>query len=317
MLTPAETRFTLILMAVLIAAAPLFFPSAFYYRIGALIFINAFAVTGLVVLIGYAGQISLGHAGFSGVGAYACALAPGHLGLPPVLALVLGALVSGALAWVIGRPILRLRGHYLAAATLGFGVLVYMVLNNAAGLTGGPDGVAVPGLGLKELLKSAGLKIKTPVLWYWLSGAVLTAGALAAAGLHNSPTGRALRAVHDSETAAAAAGVDVARCKLAAFVISAVYASVAGSMIALFNQFISPGVAGFLHSIELVTMAVLGGAGAVFGAFTGAAILTAVPQALAVFHDLEHLLLGLTMILVMIFMRDGLVPGAARFFRRE
>lgn len=316
MLTPAETRFTLIAMAVLIAAAPLLFPSTFYYRIGVLIFINAFAVTGLVVLIGYAGQISLGHAGFSGVGAYACALAPVHWGVPPVLALVLGAAVSGVLAWIIGRPILRLRGHYLAVVTLGFGILVYMVLNNTSGLTGGPDGMAVPGLGLKTLLKSAGLNIKASILWYWLSGAVLMAGALAAVGLHNSPTGRALRAVHDSETAAAAAGVDVARCKLAAFVISAVYASVAGSMIAMFNKFISPDVAGFLHSIELVTMAVLGGASAVFGAFTGASILTALPQVLAVFHDLEHLLLGLIMVLVMIFMRNGLVPGAARFFRR-
>ena len=104
-------------------------------------------------------------------------------------------------------------------------------------------------------------------------------------------------------------GVDVARYKLTAFVISAVYASLAGSMIALFNKFITPDVAGFLHSIELVTMAVLGGAGSVLGGIFGAALLTALPQLLTVFHEYEHLLLGLIMMLVMIFMRDGLLPS--------
>ena len=97
---------TLAALIVLIAVAPLFFPSSFYYRVGALIFINGLAVTGLVILIGYAGQVSLGHAGFSGIGAYACALGPIHLGLPPVLCVVLGALLSGGLAWLVGRPIL-------------------------------------------------------------------------------------------------------------------------------------------------------------------------------------------------------------------
>lgn len=115
---------TLVIFVVLIALAPLLFPSSFYYRIGALIFINGLAVIGLVVLIGYAGQISLGHAGFAGIGAYACALGPVHLGLPPVVSLVLGAALSGLIAWLVGRPILRLRGHYLAVATLGFGILV-------------------------------------------------------------------------------------------------------------------------------------------------------------------------------------------------
>ncbi|EEX12155.1 inner-membrane translocator [Citreicella sp. SE45] len=106
-------------LALLIALLPLFFPSGYYYRVGALIFVNALSVVGLVILIGYAGQISLGHAGFAGIGAYACALAPEHLGLHPALAVLLGAVVS-AYGALIGKPILRLKGYYLAVATLGF-----------------------------------------------------------------------------------------------------------------------------------------------------------------------------------------------------
>lgn len=308
---------TLLILGVVILLAPLVFPSAFYYRIGTLVFINGLAVTGLVILIGYAGQISLGHAGFSGIGAYACAIGPAHFGLPPLLCLVLGAALSALLAWLAGRPILKLKGHYLAVATLGFGILIAMVLNNEAQWTGGPDGMAVEPLGLKAALADLGLKLKTSVLWYWLSGLVLLVGAWLALNLHDSPSGRALRALHDSEVAASVVGVDVARFKLTAFVVSAVYASLAGSMLALFNKFVTPDVAGFLHSIELVTMTVLGGAGSVLGGILGAALLTALPQVLTVFHEYEHLLLGLIMMLVMIFLRQGLLPSLAAALRRR
>lgn len=307
---------TLIAMVAVIVIAPMFFPSSFYYRIGALIFINGLAVMGLVVLIGYAGQVSLGHAGFVGIGAYAAALGPIYLGLPPVLGIVLGAVVSGSLAWLIGRPILRLRGHYLAVATLGVGILIYMVLNNEAQLTGGPDGMPVQAIGLKEFLKSIGYSVKGSVMWYWLAAIVLLVGAVIGLNLHDSPTGRALRSLHDSEIAARTVGIDVARYKLRAFVISAVYASVAGSQLALMNKFISPDVASFLHSVELVTMTVLGGASVIFGALVGATILTALPQVLTMFEDFEHVLLGLIMMLVMIFMRAGLVPSLIKLIRR-
>lgn len=309
---------TLLFLGAIIVLAPLLFPSAFYYRVGTLIFINGLAVIGLVILIGFAGQISLGHAGFSGIGAYACAIGPVQLGLPPVLCVLLGAGLSALLAWLAGRPILRLKGHYLAVATLGFGILISMVLNNEAWLTGGPDGMPVEALGLKAALKTVGLKLKASVVWYWFAGLVLFLGAWLALNLRDSPTGRALRSLHDSEMAANVVGVDVARYKLTAFVISAVYASLAGSMIALFNRFITPDVAGFLHSIELVTMAVLGGAGSVLGGILGATLLTALPQVLTRFHEYEHLLLGLVMMLVMIFMREGLLPSLrAALQRRE
>lgn len=305
----------LAVLAGLIAVLPLFFPSGYYYRVGALIFVNALAVVGLVILIGYAGQISLGHAGFAGIGAYACALAPQQLGLHPGLALVLGAAISGVMALLIGRPILRLKGYYLAVATLGFGILVSMVLSNERALTGGPDGMQVQDLGLRALLRELGWRVSGGEMWYALSGIALLIGAWLALNLHNSPTGRAMRALHGSEVAAATVGVDVARQKLRAFVISAVYASVAGSLLALQNGYITPDVAGFMHSIEMVTMAVLGGVGSVLGATLGASILTLLPQVLTVFAEYEQLILGAAMILVMIFLPQGLLPSIARRIR--
>lgn len=306
---------TLLILAAVIAIAPVFFPSSYYFRVGSLIFVNGLAVTGLVILIGYAGQISLGHAGFAGIGAYSCALAPVHLGLHPALAALLGALLSAAIAYLVGRPILRLKGYYLAVASLGFGILVSMVLSNEAQLTGGPDGMAVSELGLRALLKAISIDLSNTEFWYAFSGLVLVIGAWLALNLYHSPTGRALRALHGSEVAARTVGVDVAHYKLVAFVISAVYASVSGSLLALQNKFITPDVAGFMHSIEMVTMTVLGGAGSVLGAILGAAILTTLPQVLTIFQEYEQLMLGLVMMLVMIFMREGLLPSIARRIR--
>lgn len=312
-LTPKSA--TLLVLAVLVALSPLFFPSGYYYRVGALIFVNGIAVTGIVILTGWAGQISLGHAGFAGIGAYACALAPVHWGLHPALAVVLGAAISALLAWLVGRPILRLRGYYLGVATLGFGILVSMVLNNERDLTRGPDGIEVPELGLRALLKGWGLDLSNGQFWYFFCGLCLIAGAWLALNLYNSPTGRALRALHGSEVAARTVGVDVARMKLQAFMISAVYASVSGSLLALQNKFITPDVAGFMHSIEMVTMAVLGGVGSVLGAIFGAGALTLLPQALTVFAEYEQMVLGLVMMLVMIFLREGLLPSILRKLR--
>jgi branched-chain amino acid transport system permease protein len=300
----------LALIALLVAAGGLLAPSAYYFRVGALVCISAIAVVGLNLLLGYAGQVSLGHAGFVGVGAYAVAVLPAHFGVPTLAAFMVGAIVSLLLALAIGKPILRLKGHFLAVATLGFGVLVAMVLTNETRWTGGPDGMSVPRL---ELF---GERIRTAQQWYWISGGVLLLGIALAQNLLESPTGRALRALHDSEVAARVAGVDVARAKLIVFAVSAVYASVAGSCLALLNGHITPDAAGFLHSVELVTMVVLGGMGSLVGSIVGAAALIILPQVLTVFHEYEHLLLGLFIVLIMIFLRDGIVPTLARRFGR-
>ena len=293
----------LLALAAVIAVLPLFLPNRFYYDVAILIGINAIAVIGLNLLIGYAGQISLGHAGFVGLGAYASAVLPQHFGVPAVLAPAIGALAVAALAYLVGRPILRLRGHYLAMATLGMGLLIFMVITNERELTGGPDGTAVARL---ELF---GWRIRGTETWYWITGAALLLATWLALNLIDSPTGRALRALHDSEVAARVAGVDVARYKLVAFVTSAVYASVAGSMVALYAGFVTPDVASFLHSIELVTMVVLGGMGSTFGAIVGAAVLTALPHTLTVFQEYQDATLGLILMASMIFLRRGLLPS--------
>jgi branched-chain amino acid transport system permease protein len=300
-----------LILAAIVLVLPLLVSSTFHLRIAALVFIFALAVVGLNLLMGFAGQVSLGHAGFFGIGAYAVAVGPTHLGVPSWVALIAGAAIAGLLAFVIGRPILRLKGHYLAVATLGMGILIAMVFTNEARFTGGPDGMPVPRL---ELF---GWRARTPIAWYWISGISLIAGALIAVNLIESPTGRAFRAIHDSETAARTIGIDVARYKLAAFVLSAVYAAVAGAYLALFDALVTPVTAGFLRSIEFVTMAVIGGLGSILGSVVGAAVLVLLPQVLTAFHDYEHIMLGLMMMVFMIFLSAGIVPSLARLMQRR
>jgi branched-chain amino acid transport system permease protein len=293
-------------LAALILVLGFVLPSSYYYRVATLVMISSLAVIGLNLLLGYAGQVSLGHAGFVGIGAYAVAVLPTHLGLPTLAALLAGAVFSGLLALAIGRPILRLKGHFLAVATLGFGVLIAMVLTNEVRWTGGPDGMSV------QRLEILGERIRTPQQWYWIAGGTLLLGLAIAQNLLDSPTGRALRALHDSEIAARVAGVDVARMKSTVFAVSAVYASVAGSYLALFNGHITPDAAGFLRSVEFVTMVVLGGMGSLVGSIVGAAVLEILPQVLTLFHEYEHLMLGVFIILIMIFLRDGIAPTILR-----
>jgi len=302
---------TLLGLAVVIAAIPWFFPSGFYFRVAALVWVSGLAAVGLQVLMGQAGQVSLGHAGFVGLGAYACALGPKYLGLPVLACLPLGALAAGLLAFVIGRPILRLKGHALAVATLGFGILVGMVLVGEGAVTGGPDGIRIPTATL------FGWRIRGAETWYWISAGALLLGVWLALNLQDSPSGRALAALHDSEVAAATLGVDVARHKLRAFVLAAVYASVAGSLLGMMNGFVTPDAAGFIASIEYVTMVVIGGLASVPGAVVGAALLVLLPQVLTVFHDYEHAVLGLLIMLFMIFLRQGILPGLAGLRRRR
>jgi branched-chain amino acid transport system permease protein len=295
-------------LAIIIVLLPMFFPSAYYYRVGALVFIFALAAVGLNLLMGFAGQVSLGHAGFLGIGGYAVAIGPTHLGMPSWASIIGGAVLSGLVAVVVGRPILQLKGHYLAVATLGFGLLIAIVLNNEAGWTGGPDGMQVPRLTLFDW------RVRGSETWYWISAATFFVGAMLALNLIDSPSGRAIKAIHDSEIASSVLGVDVAGKKLAIFVISAIYASVAGSCLALFNGHITPDIAGFLRSIELAAMVVLGGMGSILGSFVGAAVLVILPQTLTKLHDYEHMVLGLILMGFMIFLRQGIVPSLSAMF---
>ncbi len=295
----------LAIIGAIIILLPVFFPSAYYYRVAALVFIFGLAAIGLNLLMGFAGQVSLGHAGFLGIGGYSVAIGPTYLGTPSWLCILCGAVLSGLVAFLVGRPILQLKGHYLAVATLGFGVLVAIVLTNEAAWTGGPDGMTVPYLTLFAW------PVRGAAAWYWIAAVTFLVGATLALNLGESPTGRALKAIHDSEIASSMLGIDVSHQKLAIFVVSAIYVSVAGSYLALFNGLITPDVSGFLRSIELVAMVVLGGLGSVAGSLVGAAVLVVLPQTLTVLHDYEDLALGLILMGFMIFLRRGIIPSLA------
>jgi len=198
---------------------------------------------------------------------------------------------------------MKLSGHYLAMGTLGLGIIISIVLTQEVALTGGPDGMPVYGFSVFGWEPSGALT------WYWIVGGLLLLTAWLALNIVESPVGRALRAVHGSEPAARTAGIDVVHYKALIFVISAVLASIAGSVFVHYIGFITPSEAGFVHSIELVTMVVLGGMASIFGAIVGAAILTTLPQLLTFLHDYEMLVFGAILMGVMIFMPKGLVPA--------
>jgi len=300
-----------VLIAILVIL-PFLIPNAFYMDLVIRMAINAIIVLGLNLLIGFAGQISLGHAGFLGIGAYASAVLPTHFGWHPLLAMGAGAAATGLLAAMVARPIFKLKGHYLAMATLGLGIIINIAIRNEAQWTGGPDGMPVPSLGL------FGFDLSSDKHWYWVVALLLSISVWASLNLIDSPFGRALRALHGSEVASQVVGVDIVRYKVAIFVLSAVFASLMGSVTAHYVGFVTPNLADFFHSIELVTMVVIGGMASVYGSIVGAVLLTALPQALATFEGWETVAFGAILMLCMIFMPKGLVPTlAAKFGKGE
>jgi branched-chain amino acid transport system permease protein len=299
----------LLALALAVALLPLALGNQYLYDVAILVGLNAIVCVGLNLLIGYAGQISLGHAGFFALGGYGSAILAVRYGWPPLAALPASVGSVTLLAFLVGRPILRLKGHYLAMATLGLGVIITVVLATEDRYTGGPDGMSVPPLAL------FGRALAGERAWYWLVGALLLACVWLALNLVESPRGRALRALHGSEVAAEMIGIDSARHKLAVFVLSAGLAAAAGGLTAHYSGFITPSQGSFLRSIELVTMVVFGGMASTFGAVVGAAVLTTLPQLLTPLKDYEMVVFGAVMMFTMIFMPRGIVPTLAALFK--
>jgi len=287
-----------------LAAFSLAVRNTYYYTLVNQIGINIILVVGLNLLIGYAGQISLGHAAFFGLGAYASGILTATYQVDPWLALVAGLLLSGAVALLIGIPALKLKGYYLAMASLGFGIIVYIIFTQLSSLTGGPSGL----IGIPSL-KIAGHSLNSPQANFLVIWLTVTLILLLSLNIVDSRVGRALRAIHDSDIAAQAMGVNAPRLKLLIFVVSALYASLAGSLFAYASNFIAPSSFGVMFSIKLVTMVVVGGMASIWGSLFGAAVLTVLPEFLAFFHDYEIVIFGLILMLVMIFLPRGLVRG--------
>jgi branched-chain amino acid transport system permease protein len=294
--------FSVFTLAVLIT--PLFLQGSYFMNVLVFIGINTMLAVALNLLLGYAGQISLGHAAFFGLGAYISGILTTRFGLDPWVALAIAAAANGGLAFIIGFPILKLKGHYLAMATLGFGIIIYIIFNETVAITGGPSGLSgIPNIRIRSLVFDNDLRN------YYLIWIITLVVMLLSINLSQSRIGRALRAIHDSEVAARVMGVNARILKVQIFAVSALISAVAGSLYAHTMTFISPTSFGFNFSVELVTMVIVGGLGSIYGSFLGAAILTVLPEFLRVLQDFDIVVYGLMLILMTMYMPGGLISG--------
>lgn len=287
--------------------------------------INAMLVSSLNLLTGFGGQLSLSHAGFYGLGAYATGILSAKYGVSPWLGLPAAVAVTTASAILIGVPSLRLRGHYLAMATLGFNAIVTVLFYELVRWTGGADGLSgIPSLHL------FGFSLANPSRFFYFAWAV---AGLCLAGLLNlidSRFGRGLRALSSSELAASSMGVDIFTYKLRLFALTAGMAGVAGFLFAHFNNFVTPESFDFSVSVLLVVMVAVGGTGRFWGGIIGALILTALPEvlrsvepalaAIGVRFDTSAaatFVFGVSLILILLFLPGGLWSGIEATFRRR
>ncbi len=297
--------------ALLIMLAPLAFKGGYLMTVLVFVGINTMLSIALNLLLGYAGQISLGHAGFFGLGAYLSGVLTATYGWNPWLSMALAAVIVGIVAYLIGFPILKLKGHYLAMATLGLGIIIYIVFNETVDLTGGPSGLSgIPNLSINGITFDSDLKNYYLV---WIFALLMVLFSL---NLANSRIGRALRAVHDSEVAARVVGVNARLLKVQIFAVSATFCALAGSLYAHTMTFISPASFGFTFSVELLTMVVIGGLGSIYGSFLGAALLTLLPEFLRAAHDYDIIIYGGLLMVMVMYMPGGLVRGIPELYRK-
>lgn len=296
------------LLAAALLAAPFV---AGEYVMSQLQFICIYSIVGLglMLLVGYTGQISLGHAAFLAIGAYTEALMQAR-GVPFAVSLPAAALFAGVVGWVVGLPALRLKGIYLAIATLAFNVIIEEVITRWESLTAGSSGLQL------KPIEMAGVRFDGDASFYYLCLGLTVLSVLALLNLLRSPTGRAFVAIRDSEISASCMGVNLATYKTLSFALSAALTGVAGALYAHKVTFISPEQFTLLQSIELVTIVILGGVGFVHGAVLGAAFLIVLPQLISLAKDylpadvggtgLQAVVFGLVLIVFIIFEPMGL-----------
>ncbi|MBM4463556.1 MAG: branched-chain amino acid ABC transporter permease [Chloroflexi bacterium] len=285
--------------------------SIYYTSLMIVIAIYSMLTIGLCLLMGYTGQVSLGHAAFYGTGAFISAILTAKNDWSPWLAMPLAAISTGVIAYLVGLPIFRLRGNYLAMGTLGLGIIFYILFNELDQYTGGPSGLpGVPGLSI------AGFAFDTDFRYYYLVWVVCAAMLIISHNIIRSRSGRALRAIHGSEAASESVGINVPQFKIQVFVLSAVFASIAGSLYVHYLAYVSPSPFDFIFSIKLVLMAVIGGLANIWGAVFGAAAVVMIDQHLGAFGELDTILFGLILMVVMIFMSRGLIPGIGNLYEK-
>ncbi len=299
-------------LALVIILIPVFMESKYYFIILNVIGLNTIVVVGLNLLIGFAGQISLGHAAFYGLGSYFSGILTVNYGFPLWPAMLVGMLATGGVAYLIGYPSLKLRGHYLVMATLGFSIIVYILMGELEQFTGGHDGlIGIPPLSIGGLLFDNDLK-NFYLIWTFVFFSILVSR-----NLLNSRVGRALRAIHGSEVAANSLGINTASYKVKVFVLSAMYASVSGSLYAHYITFISPSTYDFYYSIQVVTMVIVGGMGSLWGSLFGAAVLTSISEALHIAKQYHIIAYGVFLCLVLVFLPEGILVGIHNYYQKR
>jgi branched-chain amino acid transport system permease protein len=306
-------RFWWVIVLLFIAIYPPTLGGMSPYRCGILVFVGIYVIlaVSLDLLMGYAGQISVGHAAFFAIGAYVSGILSAKYGVSPMTAMGAGMLLSAGVAWAMGRPVLALKEYYLAMATLALNEIVVTLITGMQGLTGGASGLRdIPSFSL------FGLSLENHVRYYYFVWSVVVLVVLTSLAVVKSPFGRTLVAIHSDETAARTFGIDCAKYKVRVYVLSAVLASVAGSLFAHYMSFIAPDDFGVLTSINILVMLFLGGIGTIFGPVLGALFLKLLPEITYQFQDYEMLLNGVILIVVLLFMPKGLF-GAVTTIRNR
>ncbi len=263
--------------------------------------IYAILCIGLNLFMGQTGQISFGHNAFAAFGCYGTAILTATYEWPPAVALVVSAGLALVAAVVIGLPTLRLKGHYLAMATLALGLIVYQLAVNLKSLTAGFLGISgIPALGIGDW------EIDSDLGYYYAVWLAVALSVWIAHRIVQSRVGRAFGAIAGNEDAARALGIDIKRYKMLAFAISAVYASVAGSLLAHYLTFVSPEVIGLPMTTLLFTMLFVGGIGTISGPILGAILISVLPSFLSHFEKYQQFIYGLLLLLVILFIPRGL-----------
>jgi branched-chain amino acid transport system permease protein len=297
-----RTGLLVVALSLALASVPLLLANPWKLGILNLVAVYAVVVLGLNLFIGYAGQISLGHAAFFGLGAYGSAIFTTAYGIPSVAALVITAAGVALTALAIGVPTLRLSGHYLAMATLGFNIVVHNVFVQWDQVTGGPSGLTgIPPFG------AFGFAFQGETQQFYLLWGAAMIGLTLSLNLVRSGVGRGLAALAQDEVSAAAMGVNVQHGKIAVFTVSAVFASIAGSLFAHYMGTITPDTFGIFASIDFVIMVVIGGMGSLWGSLAGAAFVTVLPYLLGPLEDSKDIIHGLIVVVILLVLPRGLL----------
>lgn len=295
-----------LLFAFFIYLLPVLISGSYWIHVLVIIGIYVIAATGIELLVGFAGQLSLCQASFFTLGAYCSGILSTTYQMHPLTAMAVGVLFTALIAYGVGAPVLRLKGYYLAIATLGVGLIIQSLLVSLAEYTGGPDG-------FRDIapMRVANFVFNSDTEYYYPVWTIAMLILLVTRNIVHSRVGRAMLAIRGDDVAAASMGVDIARYKVQAFIISASYASIAGSLYAHSTRFISPQIADLSNSVEMIIIVVLGGIRTVFGVLLGAAIIKSIPELLESFLDYQMAFTGVILIALLLYMPKGLL-GLAR-----